>query len=322
MRDKLSSCGQIIAQKPSTDIIPVLMEVVLTCDACGSALGSRLVEGMAEVNLVECPCGLVVTSPRPTISEIGAYYPATYYSYTATSPSRSRRIVDKIKEYKGGYPTKDGLLAQAFWRFSSALLQNLFLFHLPYLGSNKKLLEIGCGSGLNLRWAREHGWDVYGLELSERAVQEAHRQGFTNVRYANIEDAEFPNDSFDAVLVNHTLEHLYTPAAAIQRSYEILRPGGILLVTVPKFDSWPRHVSGKFWTQLDLPRHLYHFTQPVLVKLIEGAGFRVREVRLSSKVITFYFTFRTLKAAGELTRIFGRSSETLSDVMLVLGEKP
>ena len=175
------------------------MESVLTCDACGAALGGRPVEGMDDVNLAQCQCGLVITSPRPTISEIGAYYPATYYSYTATSPSLTRRIVDKVKEYKGGYPTKDGLPARAFWRFSSALLQNLFLFHLPYLGLNKKLLEIGCGSGLNLRWAREHGWDVYGLELSERAVEEAHRQGFANVRYANIEDAEFSADFFDAV---------------------------------------------------------------------------------------------------------------------------
>ena len=67
-------------------------------------------------------------------------------------------------------------------------------------------------------------------------------------------------------LVNHTLEHLYSPAAAIKRSYEILRPGGMLLVTVPKFDSWPRDVCGKFWANLDLPRHLYHFTEPVLTE--------------------------------------------------------
>jgi 2-polyprenyl-3-methyl-5-hydroxy-6-metoxy-1,4-benzoquinol methylase len=69
------------------------------------------------------------------------------------------------------------------------------------------------------------GWDVYGLKLSERAVAEARRQRFANVRCANIEDAEFPAESFDAVLVNHTLEHLYSPAAAIKRSYEVLRPG-------------------------------------------------------------------------------------------------
>ena len=42
---------------------------------------------MSEVSLVQCACGLVITSPRPEASEIGAHYPATYYSYTPTAPS-------------------------------------------------------------------------------------------------------------------------------------------------------------------------------------------------------------------------------------------
>jgi len=173
---------------------------------------------MDKVSLIQCDCGLVITSPRPTVSEIGAYYPPTYYSYTPTAPSVTRRIVDKVKEYKGGYPTKDGFLARMFWRSSATILQNLFLFHLPYQGNGQRLLEIGCGSGLNLQWAREHGWDVYGLELSEGAVTEAHRQGFANVQCANIEDAEFPAEFFDAVLVNHTLEHLYSPIRPLPQS--------------------------------------------------------------------------------------------------------
>ena len=277
---------------------------------------------MAEVGLLQCDCGLVITSPRPAITEIAAYYPPTYYSYTPAGPSIARRVVDKVKEYKGGYPSVDGFLARAFWRTSASLLQDLFLFHLPYQGKNQKLLEIGCGSGMNLRWAHEHGWDVYGLELSEQAVAEAHRQGFANVQRANIEDAEFPAEFFDAVLVNHALEHLYSPTAAIKRSSDVLRTGGTILITVPKFDSWPRYVSGKFWAHLDLPRHLHHFTQPVLLKLIQDAGFAVREVRLSSKPITLYFTFRTLRRIGQLKRIFAHHPiGTLSDVMLIVAEK-
>jgi SAM-dependent methyltransferase len=298
------------------------MEVVHTCDACGAGLGGRRVEGMEEVSLMECDCGLVITSPRPTVAEIGTYYPQTYYSYTTATPSLTRRLVDKIKAYKGGYPTEDGLPARAFWRASAALLQNLFLFHLPYQGKNRKLLEVGCGAGLNLRWALDHGWDVYGLELSEQAVVEAHRQGLVNVQRANIEDAELPVEFFDTVLVHHTLEHLYSPAAALKRSYEFLRPGGTLLIGVPKFDSWPRRISGGSWANLEIPRHLYHFTQPVLLDMIQGAGFRVREVRLSTRPLSLYYTLCTLKRIGQLKRIFTtRPSGTLSDVMLIVAEK-
>jgi 2-polyprenyl-3-methyl-5-hydroxy-6-metoxy-1,4-benzoquinol methylase len=297
------------------------MEVVQTCDACGAPLGGRRVEGMAEVSLLQCDCGLVTTSPRPTPAEIGSYYPQTYYSYAPAARNFSRRIVEKLKQYKGGYPTDDGFPVRTFWRINAALFQNLFLFHLPYQGKNQRLLEIGCGAGLNLRWAKEHGWDVYGLELSQGAVTEANRQGLTNVQRANIEDADFPAGFFDAVLMHHTLEHLYSPTAAIKRCHTILRPKGMLLIAVPKFDSWPRHASGKFWAHLDLPRHLHHFTRPVLVKMIQNAGFRIREVRLSSKAIGLYFTLRTLRGVGQLRRIFTPPRGTLSDVMLILAEK-
>jgi 2-polyprenyl-3-methyl-5-hydroxy-6-metoxy-1,4-benzoquinol methylase len=297
------------------------MEVVEKCDACGATLTGRRVEGMDDISLLQCDCGLVITSPRPTIAEIGSYYPQTYYSYTATNPSISRRLVDKIKEYKGGYPTEDGFPARMFWRISATLLQSLFLFHLPYIGKNQRLLEIGCGSGLNLKWAKEHGWDVYGLELSQNAVAEANRQGFSNVQCTNIEDSQFPAGFFDAVLVHHTLEHLYSPAAAIKRCQKILRPKGMLLIGVPKFDSWPRHASGKFWAHLDLPRHLHHFTQPVLEKMLQDAGFQVREVRLNSKPIGIFLTLGTLRRAGKLKNIFARPNGTLSDVMLIVAEK-
>ncbi len=114
---------------------------------------------------------------------------------------------------------------------------------------------------------------------------------------ASIEDSKFPAEFSDAVLLNQTLEHLYSPAAAIRRSYEILRPSRDTTGGGPKFDSWPRYGPGKLqlWAHLDLPRHLHHFRQPVLLKLIQDAGFGVREVRLSSRPITLYFTFRTLQ---------------------------
>jgi predicted SAM-dependent methyltransferase len=119
----------------------------------------------------------------------------------------------------------------------------------------------------------------------------------------------------------HTLEHLYSPGVAIRKSYELLRPGGTLLIGVPKFDSWPRHVSKEFWAHLDLPRHLHHFTEPVLVKMIRESGFSVREIKLSSKLVSFFFTVRTLQRGDQLRRLFTMPQGTLSDVMLVVAEK-
>lgn len=302
------------------DIILTLMEDVQTCDACGSALTGRRVEGMAEVSLLQCDCGLVITSPRPAPDELGQYYPATYYSYLPKAPTRSRQILAKLRAYKCGYPEEEGIIGRLLWRSAAALLGNFFLFYLPYRGPGKTLLEVGCGTGSDLEWARQRGWDVHGLELNESAVEFAKKQGL-DVQRSTFEEANLLANSFDCIIMSQVLEHLYSPKLALQRCYQLLRPGGLLLIAVPKFDSWTRHALGKFWHNLLFPIHLHHFNQPVLERMIRGAGFRVREVRLSSRLLNLIYALRTMKQFHILNRIFTPPQGTLSDVMLIVAEK-
>ncbi len=297
------------------------MEVVQTCDACGAALGGRRVEGMAEVSLIQCGCGLVITSPRPAPDELGQYYPPTYYSYLPKAPTRKAQILGKLRVYKGGYPAKDGFLGRLFWNAAASLFGNFFLFYLPYRGSGKHLLEVGCGTGADLDWAQQLGWDVHGLELNESAVEFAKTQGL-DVNCSTFENANLSANSFDCIIMSQVLEHLYSPRLALQRCHQLLRPGGLLLIAVPKFDSWTRHALGNFWHNLQFPIHLYHFNQPVLGRMVHDAGFRVREVRLSSRLLSLSHALKTMKQFHLLRRVFTRPQGTLSDVMLIVAEKP
>ncbi len=174
------------------------MEVVKTCDACGTAVGGHRVEGMAEVSLIQCDCGLVITSPRPAPDELSLYYPATYYSYVPRAPTRKSQLLAKLRAYKGGYPSSDGLLSRALWRSAARLFGNLFLFYLPYRGEGKSLLEVGCGTGADLKWARDLGWDVHGLELNESAVEFARSEGL-DVNRSTFEQANLSPSSFDRI---------------------------------------------------------------------------------------------------------------------------
>jgi 2-polyprenyl-3-methyl-5-hydroxy-6-metoxy-1,4-benzoquinol methylase len=296
------------------------MEVVQICDACGAALGGHRVEGMAEVSLIECDCGLVITSPRPAPDELGEYYPATYYSYVPKAPTRGSQVRAKLRAYKCGYPPGDGLVGRLFWQTAATLLGNFFLFYLPYRGPGKSLLEVGCGTGADLDWARERGWDVHGLELNESAVEFAKKRGL-DVHCSTFENANLSADSFDCIIMSQVLEHLYSPRLALQRCHQLLRPGGLLLIAVPKFDSWTRHALGNFWNNLQFPIHLYHFNQPVLERMVHEAGFQIRQVRLSFKLLNLFHALKTMKQFHILERIFTRSQATLSDVMLVVAEK-
>jgi hypothetical protein len=100
-----------------------------------------------------------------------------------------------------------------------------------------------------------------------------------------------------------------------------LRQDGLLLVAVPKFDSWTRHALGNSWHNLQYPIHLHHFNQSVLERMIRNAGFQLREVRLSSRLLNLIYALRTMKQFHILNRIFTRPQGTLSDVMLIVAQK-
>ena len=89
-------------------------------------------------------------------------------------------------------------------------------------------------------------------------------------------------DSFDAVVMSHSLEHVSEPRADLARVRRLLRPGGLLLISVPNFASWQREMFGSEWFALDLPRHRTHFTPRSLAHALRGEGFELVSVRTTS----------------------------------------
>ena len=99
------------------------MEVVRICDICGSSMEhGKSVAGMEHLDLIECSrCGLVMTSPRPTREEIGAFYPENYYAHVLREPPRWRRVGDRVKSYRGGYPTREQWPKRSVWAVAARL---------------------------------------------------------------------------------------------------------------------------------------------------------------------------------------------------------
>jgi len=275
---------------------------------------------MAEVSLLRCVCGLVITSPRPAPDELGDFYPPTYYSYVPKPLTLGRRMLGKLRAYKCGYPTKENLVGRTMWRTVAGIAGGMFLFYLPYRGDGKSLLEVGCGTGADLLWAKQLGWQVSGLELNETAVDVAKGRGL-DVRCSTFEDATYADDAFDCITMSQVLEHLYSPKLALHKCHRLLRRGGLLLVAVPKFDSWTQHALGNYWHNLQFPIHLYHFDQSVLKRMVEDAGFKVLEVRLNFRLLSLFYALRTMRQFRLLDRVFTRPHGTLSDVMLIVAEK-
>ena len=68
-------------------------------------------------------------------------------------------------------------------------------------------------------------------------------------------DSPYPDGVFDAVIMRHVVEHFHSPRSVLKRSADHLRPGGLIFISTPNFDSLDRRVFGANWYDYDTPRH-------------------------------------------------------------------
>ncbi|HXZ56491.1 MAG TPA: methyltransferase domain-containing protein [Gaiellaceae bacterium] len=240
-----------------------------SCPACGAPLDPRpALRGVdrlhgtpGEFEVRVCPsCGTGRTFPLVGPDELGSLYPAAYNAYSFPAGRLAR------------------LLATALYRWHYRRL----LRHAPLDVLRRRppgrLLDVGAGRGDLAAILSEAGWRVTGLEPSAEACDEGRRRGLHMVQ-GTLADAKLEQD-FDAVVFQHSLEHVVEPAEDLGRARELLRPGGSIFVLVPNFGSWQSRRFGDAWFHLDLPRHRSHFTVAGLERLLRTAGFE--QVRLST----------------------------------------
>jgi 2-polyprenyl-3-methyl-5-hydroxy-6-metoxy-1,4-benzoquinol methylase len=108
---------------------------------------------------------------------------------------------------------------------------------------NKKLLEVGCGVGIDLvRFAKE-GAQVTGIDLSERAIQLA-RTNFEQrdikgeLRAMNGEHVEFDSETFDIVYAHGVLSYTTNVPNMISEIYRVLKSGGEAIIQTYNTRSW------------------------------------------------------------------------------------
>lgn len=163
---------------------------------------------------------------------------------------------------------------------------------LKKLGRFKKdgnrLLDIGCCAGFLLDEARAMGWDAYGVELSVWASRYAHEKFNLKVYNAELEKACFPDEYFDAVVMQDTIEHLQRPREALLEVNRILKASGVLYINTPDIESLvSRALKAKWWGINQF--HLHYFSKKSLNKLLNRSGFAA--VRYGSYARTFTLNY-------------------------------
>lgn len=228
-------------------------EPAVACPVCRS-LATAPYFADAAVRLRRCrACGLKFQHPMPTPEALAALYGDAYYEEhypQRVLACQKRLFADRLDRLAG--------LAA---------------------GGLSPVLEVGVGRGMFLAAARDRGLACQGLDISPAAAGAIAARLGLPVHVGLLDDLAPPGDGFGCVHMNHVLEHMPDPAAALAQAARLLRPGGVLYVEVPRQSNLLNRLSGlaaggEFGFAY-FPGHLYFFSEPALRRLLEQAGLTV-----------------------------------------------
>jgi 2-polyprenyl-3-methyl-5-hydroxy-6-metoxy-1,4-benzoquinol methylase len=137
-----------------------------------------------------------------------------------------------------------------------------------------RLLDVGCATGFFVQAAKDAGWAASGIEANPSAAAFAQKNGL-DVRNETIEDTTFADGTFDVVTLFEVIEHVKQPMAILRKAHALLKPGGMLFIYTPNFDSAERLFLGNDAHYIWGSNHLSYFTAETLAGALERAGFRV-----------------------------------------------
>ena len=296
------------------------LENVPLCPVCGSGLRQPVHAGLrdrvfgcapGEWTLHRCEgCGSAYLDPRPTLSTISHAY-SSYYTHATTggvdyaraSWWRRFRIAQRNSYLNShyGYNLKPVAWIPIFMSSARQRRFDTFTGYLHFPGPGARVLDVGCGNGGFLWQIRSLGWEVCGVEPDPKSAAQAREAGL-DVREGSLQEQAFPEAYFDAITMNHVIEHLHDPVDTLRHCWKILKPGGHITVITPNYGSSGHELYGPDWFALDPPRHLVLFTEDSLRRTLESFGFTVmRPPRPSLKAREHFKRSVIIRRGGDPT---------------------
>lgn len=201
-------------------------------------------------SFVRCAsCGLVQQNPQPSNEAVAARY----------GESHGQDYLGYELEHE-----------RAFLR-----LQELALRDIGFGGMDRgRILDVGCATGALLESLRAADWSVAGVELCAPSAEYARNARALDVRPSSLENAAFPEHSFDVVHASHLIEHLNDPRTFVRQARRVLKKDGTLLIATPNIDGFQAKLFGNAWRSAIFD-HLYLFSQRTLAELLRSEGFRI-----------------------------------------------
>ncbi|MFA5574746.1 MAG: class I SAM-dependent methyltransferase [Brumimicrobium sp.] len=260
------------------------MKIIENCPVCQNTAFKKFLKARdytvskEKFDIVECiNCGFHFTNPIPDKEKIGNYY--------------------KSEKYISHSSSKKGLINYLYNVVRNKTLKNKVKW-IKHEVAGRNLLDIGSGTGHFLKETKENGFNSLGIEPSQDAREFAHSEnGVRSVPQEELYKIE--KNSFDVITMWHVLEHIYDLQKDLRIVNKILHPSGKLFIAVPNMNSFDARFYKKYWAAYDVPRHLYHFKQINLSRLMLDYGFKLKKV-IPMKYDAYYISMLSEKYRSRL----------------------
>jgi len=221
---------------------------VIDCPLCGGPESFPLRQE-GSFQMVRCSsCQFIYLNPRPTSEFLLRFY-QDYLPENGSSIKAWQRMMEPV-----------------FKKVANLIQQ---------YKEKGELLDVGSGFGFFLSEMKNRGWDVTGIEISQKAMDYARDVLGLTIHPGPLEKANFPDDYFDAVTGFYVIEHIPYPMVFLRECHRILKPGGLLLLRYPHTTPIKNllQIFGIKNRLYDLPAHLSDFSPKMIQRCLERIGF-------------------------------------------------
>ncbi|WP_320045042.1 class I SAM-dependent methyltransferase [uncultured Desulfobacter sp.] len=255
----------------------------LNCPICGFEKCDFKIEKKS-FSVYRCrSCFVHFVYPQPVKADVFKIYDADYFKrgnkYSQLSVAQEIKREDVINELR-------------------------WLRKIKKYKTSGKLLDCGCATGSFLYAAKQQGFEINGLEISNSAAQSASRLLNIHVENCELPQTRHSAESLDVVTLWDVIEHLQDPRAVLDKANSLLKPDGIIVFSTGDISSLWARFTGRYWQLLTPPQHLFFFNPKSIQLLLKLSGFELVEWHyLSKQVKVEFLIFKMMEAFGKLGNI-------------------
>lgn len=224
-----------------------LSRVIESCLVCGST-DLKAMRNYEKDYLVRCrKCSFVFSNIRPTERELEQ----VYQQYKRGQNPKTVASIEKLRE-------------RAKW--------------LNSLNSINNVIDVGCGDGDFLARFVEMGCVAFGTEFDKESQKVSQSKGA--IMLGGGLNPELPEmlSGFDLIIFTEVIEHINNPIEVLQNFKKIMKPGALLFITTPNFESIERHILGPRWGMIMYPEHITYYSPKTLDRVLQAQGFTKVEI--------------------------------------------